>query len=117
MRLILMLLVAAGGYHFVGKALDDRSAAQPQVQAQNKSAESGNSVMSWIDAARSLLNGAKSQASATVDEATAALPHDTRSKLSGVSQNVSNNLHIGGSNCGEPDRFGNLKYCFHDDKH
>ncbi|WP_432263153.1 hypothetical protein [Cupriavidus sp. TMH.W2] len=113
MRLILMLLVAAGGYHYVSKSVDERPAAQPP---QAPAAPSDNSLMSWFDAAISLLNGAKAQASATVDDATMALPRDAHAKLSTVTRSVSDNLPFGGPGCGEPDRFGNLKYCFHDDK-
>ncbi|MCB4349926.1 hypothetical protein LA345_39750 (plasmid) [Burkholderia vietnamiensis] len=117
MRLILMLLVAGCGYHFVSNALDDRN---PTTAASESKVSSGGtsveSMLNWVDAAKTFLAGAKSQASSIADEATSALPRETQSRLSHATQTASDKLHLRGAGCGEPDATGNLRYCFNDQR-
>lgn len=113
MRLILMMLLAAGGYHYVSKSIDDQ---QPAPPANVQNIGTSDSLASMFDAAKALLSSAKTQAGAAVGAATMEMPPEAQAKVSTAARNVSANVNMGSSNCGEPDRYGNLKYCFNNDK-
>ncbi|HIH2751008.1 TPA: hypothetical protein ACYLN4_006834 [Burkholderia lata] len=128
MRLILMLLIAAGGYHYVSQALSERPGGTPlpsistlpsSVASNLPSDNSGQSWMSWLSG---MLGSAAHTAREGFDTATATLNPQTRAAVDNVTDKVTDkvsgsvHMHGLGSGCGQPDRDGNIKYCFNDEK-
>jgi len=121
MRLIFMMLIAAGGYHFVSQALSSRTdtTASTSTSATTlpslPSLTSTDSISSWYDSLRSLVTGSSGELRSTFDTATASLAPQTRSTLSNASHKVTGGINIGRNGCGSADSDGNIKYCFNNE--
>lgn len=124
MRLILMLLIAAGGYHYVSQALSDRPGGSPLPSISqlpsgvSSNLPSDNSGQSWISWLSNMIGSAAHTAREGFDTATATLNPQTQTAVDSVTAKVSRRAHTQGlgSGCGQPDRDGNIKYCFNDEK-
>lgn len=119
MRLILVLILSAVGYHYVSGALTSRPDGTQLPSLSSLATQAGDtaSTSSWLDTIRSYLNGAAQNLHSTVSNVTVAIPENTRQTLSDASRKVQDTVHLRGAGCGEPDRDGNLHYCFHDNDH
>jgi hypothetical protein len=120
MRLIICLLIAAGGYHYVSQALSERPGSDatslPSLSSLTSTATDdaeSAAQSSWLDTLRSFLNGASTDLRSTFDNARFAITPETGATLTQAARKVQQAVHVSPS-CGQPDSDGNLKYCYHD---
>lgn len=122
MRLIICLLIAAGGYHYVSQSLSDRPASGVTSLLSLSSLTSpstdgtDSARSSWLDTLRSFLNGASTDLRSTFNSARYAVTPESSATLTQAAKKVGQAVHLSPS-CGRVDLEGNLHYCFHDDDH